>query len=295
MGTAFCLASAAAFGAMGVFGKLAYDEGATVGTLLSVRFVVAAAVLWAVVAATGGARHLRAMTRRDVGLALMLGAIGYCAQAGTYFAALERLDASVLGLVLYTFPVMVAVAAVALGRDEPSWRTVGALSLATCGVVLVLAGAGTGSLDGVGISLALAASTIYSVYILSSQGISERVSPLALSTLVCTGAATTLTLAGVVGGDLHLGAVTAEGYVWLAGIALVSTVAAIGLFFAGLRRVGPTAAAILSTLEPVVTITLASLAFSESLGPAQLAGGFLVLLSAVAVQVRAPRLEAVPA
>ena len=33
-GTLYCLASAAAFGAMGVVGKLAYGEGATVGTLL---------------------------------------------------------------------------------------------------------------------------------------------------------------------------------------------------------------------------------------------------------------------
>jgi hypothetical protein len=36
-GALYCLASAAAFGAMGVFGKLAYDEGATVGTLLATR------------------------------------------------------------------------------------------------------------------------------------------------------------------------------------------------------------------------------------------------------------------
>lgn len=34
-GTLFCLASGAAFGAMAVFGKLAFDEGASVGTLLS--------------------------------------------------------------------------------------------------------------------------------------------------------------------------------------------------------------------------------------------------------------------
>ena len=34
-----CIASAACFGAMAIFGKLAYDEGATVGTLLAVRRV----------------------------------------------------------------------------------------------------------------------------------------------------------------------------------------------------------------------------------------------------------------
>ena len=67
------------------------------------------------------------------------------------------------------------------------------------------------------------------------------------------------------------------GFAWLGGLAVVSTVGAIGLFFAGLRRVGPTAASILSTLEPVVTVALAFVAFGESLGPAQLAGGALVL------------------
>jgi drug/metabolite transporter (DMT)-like permease len=45
-GALYCLASAAGFGAMGVFGKLAYDEGVTVGTLLSARFVLAAVLFW---------------------------------------------------------------------------------------------------------------------------------------------------------------------------------------------------------------------------------------------------------
>jgi drug/metabolite transporter (DMT)-like permease len=73
----------------------------------------------------------------------------------------------------------------------------------------------------------------------------------------------------------------------------VSTVGAIALFFAGLRRVGPTAASILSTLEPVVTVVLASAAFGEGLGPAQMAGGALVL--AAAVVVRTPARRPVPA
>ena len=70
---------------------------------------------------------------------------------------------------------------------------------------------------------------------------------------------------------------------------------AIALFFAGLRRVGPTAAAILSTLEPVVTVALASAVFGETLGPVQLAGGALVLLAAVAVRVPDRMMELTPA
>ena len=52
-GTWLCLASGVAFGTMAIFGKLAYDEGATVGTLLAVRFAVAAALFWVLVARSG--------------------------------------------------------------------------------------------------------------------------------------------------------------------------------------------------------------------------------------------------
>jgi drug/metabolite transporter (DMT)-like permease len=284
-GALLCLASAAAFGAMGVFGKLAYDEGATVGTLLATRFALAAALLWLFVACSGGARDLRALPRRDLSIAFALGAVAYGAQAGGYFAALERLDASLLSLVIYTFPVMVTVTAIALGREPASRRTAAALVLASSGLFLVLAGAAAGALDPLGTALGLGAAVVYTAYILISEGVAARVGPLALSTLVCTGAAFTLTLAGFAGGDLDPGSVSAAGFAWLAGLAVVSTVGAIGLFFAGLRRVGPTAASILSTLEPVVTVGLAFVAFGESLGPAQLAGGALVLLAVLAVRI----------
>ena len=285
-GTLLCLASAAAFGAMGIFGKLAYDDGASVSTLLAVRFVLAAVLFWLFMAYSGRAGAMRALPRRDVAIALALGAVGYSAQAGAYFAALDRIDASLLALLVYTYPTLVTVAAIALGRERANARTAVALVLASTGLVFVLAGAGGADLDPVGTALGLAAAVVYSVYILASEDVAARLGPLALSTLVCTGAATTLTLAGLALGDLNLGTVNAAGLGWLAGLAVVSTVGAIGLFFAGLQRVGSTAASILSTLEPVVTVALAYLVFGESLGTAPLAGGALVLIAVLVV--RAP-------
>jgi drug/metabolite transporter (DMT)-like permease len=285
-GSFFCLASAAAFGAMAVLGKLAYVEGATVGTLLATRFVLAAAVLRLFLACTGRVRALRTLSRRDVAIALALGAVCYSAQASAAFAALERLDASLLWLLIYTYPVMVTVAAIALRREPASRRTAAALALASTGLVLVLAGAASGALDPLGTALGLAAAVVCSAYILISTGVAARVEPLVLTTLLCTGAGLTLTLAGLAGGDLAPGSVSVAGFACLGGLAVVSTVGALALFFAGLRRVGPTAASILSTLEPVVTVVLAFLAFGESLGPAQLAGGALVLAAVLAV--RAP-------
>jgi drug/metabolite transporter (DMT)-like permease len=283
-GTLFCLGSGAAFGAMAVFGKLAYDAGATLGTLLAIRFVLAAAVFWVLILAGGDAREVRALRGRDLAVCLALGGCSYTAQAGCYFAALERIDASLLSLLVYTFPAIVAAAAVALGRERLDAPRLIALALASGGLVLVLAGAGTGALDRLGAGLGLGAAVVYSAYILASEGVAERIRPSLLAALVCTGAATSLTTGMALLGELRPGELTIAGWGWLACLALVSTVAAVSLFFAGLGRAGPTAASILSTVEPVVTALLAFIVFGETLGPVQLLGGALVLAAVLTLE-----------
>jgi drug/metabolite transporter (DMT)-like permease len=278
MGSLLCLGSGAAFGAMAIFGKLAYDGGATVGTLLAVRFALAAAMLWA-----GGTalRAVRGLAARDVAAALALGACAYALQAGCYFAALERIDASLLSLLLYTFPALVAAAAVGLGRERLDRRRLAALALASGGLALVVAGAGAGTLDPLGAALGLGAAVVYSGYILVSDGLVARIPAHALAALVCTGAAASLLAGSAALGELRPGELTAAGWGWLACLAAVSTVGAIGLFFAGLQRVGPTTASILSTVEPLVTVLLALVVFGETLGLVQILGGALVLAAAI--------------
>jgi drug/metabolite transporter (DMT)-like permease len=288
-GTLLCLGSGAAFGAMAVFGKLAYGEGATVGTLLSVRFALAAALFWALLLAGGAVHEVRALGARDAGAGLALGACGYAIQAGCYFSALERIDASLLSLLLYTFPAMVAAAAVALGRERIDGRRLAALALASGGLALVVAGAGAGALDPLGAALGLGAAIVYTTYILVSDGIAARMRPQVLAALVCTGAAVSLTAGSALLGELRPRELTLAGWGWLASLAAVSTVAAISLFFAGLRRTGPTTASILATVEPLVTVLLAFLVFGETLGAVQLAGGALVLSAVLVLHARRPR------
>ncbi|MFI7332483.1 DMT family transporter [Micromonospora aurantiaca (nom. illeg.)] len=300
MGAALCLLSAACFGAMAVFGKLAYDAGVPPTSLLLVRFGLAAALLWLVLltrpglrrAAPGDAGDGRRATRRGrvVAVALGLGAIGYATQASLYFSALELMDASLLALILYTYPVMVTVAAVLLGRDRLTPGRGAALVAASGGTLLVLLGAGGAGFHPLGALLAFAAAVTYTVYILVSDTVVHRLAPVALSALVMTGAAGTLGARALVTGgvDLSFGW---RGWFWLAAIAVVSTVVAMLAFFAGLRRTGPSTAAILSTFEPVVTAALATLALGEALTLAQLAGGALVLSSVAVLQLRPGRVR----
>ena len=284
-GAVFCLLSAAAFGAMGIFGKLAFDDGATAGTLLAARFTIAAVALWCLMLTKGSRSQMRAVARRDLAIALALGACGYALQSGCYFVALEHLDASLLSLVLYTFPAIVTVAAVALGRERLDRRRVLALGLVSTGLVLILGTVGASNVNGGGVALGLGAAFTYSAYILISDGVARRVPALILATLVCTGAAVSLTVGSALTGQLRLGEVTLPGWGWLACIAIVSTVAGITLFFAGLSRVGPTSASILSTFEPVVTVVLAAAVLAERLAPVQLAGGALVLTAVLVLRV----------
>ena len=99
LGSALCIASAIAFGAMAIFGKLAYDAGVGILMLLFVRFSIAAPVLW-LGALRGGERVFSGASRRTLLAALALGAVGYAMQAGLYFAALARMDASLLSMLL---------------------------------------------------------------------------------------------------------------------------------------------------------------------------------------------------
>lgn len=73
---------------------------------------------------------------------------------------------------------------------------------------------------------------------------------------------------------------------WAAGvaIAIIPTMIAISLFLAGLPRTGAARAALLSTLEPVVAVTLAVILLGDRFSLLQAVGGALVLVAVLLVQ-----------
>jgi drug/metabolite transporter (DMT)-like permease len=150
--------------------------------------------------------------------------------------------------------------------------------------VLVLVGAGVGSLNLVGCLLGAGAALTYTTYILVSDGVVSDLEPLPLAALVSTGAALSLGFVAAATGSLDFG-FAASGWLWLGLAALVSTVGAVVLFFSGMSRVGPSTAAILSTLEPPVTVALVFVTFGEALGVVQVVGAMAVLGAAVIVNL----------
>jgi drug/metabolite transporter (DMT)-like permease len=74
----------------------------------------------------------------------------------------------------------------------------------------------------------------------------------------------------------HLPA-TGSGWAAITAMVVITTLLPVVAFLSGLRRIGPTNAAMLSTLEPVVTVLLASWWLNETLTPVTVLGGGLIL------------------
>jgi drug/metabolite transporter (DMT)-like permease len=277
--------SAVGFGTLGIFGKLATRAGVTLPTLLALRFGLAAVLLCAVVAARGRL-HVPA-PRRAAAVALM--GVLYVGQATCYFASLRTVPAAVTSILLYTYPVIVTLLSRLLFREQLTPVRVGALIAASLGVLLVVDPFETRALDPAGVLLALGSAVVYSAYILCGSVLLRDISPLAATAGITAVAGIVFAIAGA--GTRQLSGIDSRGWLIIAGIAVVPTVIAATAFLAGLRRVGPAVASIISTLEPASTAALAALVLGETLAPFRWIGGGVTLLAAV-VLARATTISA---
>jgi drug/metabolite transporter (DMT)-like permease len=130
---------------------------------------------------------------------------------------------------------------------------------------------------------AFAAPLMYTTFILISERVMAAVPPVAASAVMMSGTAVVLGVIALQQRQLVLPA-TAPAWAISVGIAVVPTMIAISLFLAGLPRVGAARASLISTLELVVTVTLAILLLGDRFTVLEAAGGVLVLGAVVAVQ-----------
>jgi drug/metabolite transporter (DMT)-like permease len=279
-GVALVLTSAACFGALGIFSQLAYRAGVTVVGLLWGRYLLAATVLWLLIVLGRRARP----RARSAPIGLALGA-GYSAQAILFADSLTHLEAGLADLLYFAYPAVVAVLATLLRRERWSRRRTAAVAAAGAGIVIGVSGGGT--VDPAGVTLALLAALGYAGYVLASSALLKGIDPLGLAALLCTGAALVLGADALAHGD-PIPAPGPSGLALIAATALLSTVLGIGAFLAGIRRLGPSRASIVSSVEPALTAAFGFAAFGNRFGPVQMLGAALVFGSVLILEVRVP-------
>lgn len=288
------LISAACFGTLAVFTSIAYDHGAESLQLLAWRFGLSAVLLGGLVAATRPAQ-LR-VPRGDLLWYAVISILGYGAASICFFFALTSTPASVVAILLYTYPAMVALAERVLFKEPLSrGRVTGVvLTFAGCALVADPFSAGGGVAPS-GIVLGLGAAAAYTSFsILSHRKLDGRPRTTLMTYLFIFTAVMSAAAAVLTGTPLQTG--TWDVTVWwmLAGIVALPTFAAILLYLRALRGLGAGQAAIVSTFEPVFTIALAAVVLGEKLTAVQLAGSVLVL-AGVIVAERAGRTVEEPA
>ncbi len=268
IGILLVLLSAAAFGTLAVLGRYAYAAGLDALTILFLRFSLAAIVTGAWLVKQGAGWPRGSALWRLVGM----GALGYVGQAFSYLTALQFASAGLVALLLYLYPAFVALLSALVLKERLGRTKLTALGLALTGTALTVGPAGG---QWLGMLLAIAAAAIYSVYILVGERVLKQVSVVQSSTVIFASAGAVSGLLMLFNGP-HWPA-DAAGWAAIAAIVVVATVLPVATFLAGLERIGPTNAAMLSTLEPVVTVALAAWLFGETPPLITLFGGGLIL------------------
>ncbi|MHC1761213.1 MAG: DMT family transporter [Negativicutes bacterium] len=275
-GVLLIFTSAFGFGLMPIFALYAYQSGVNVPTLLFLRFGIAALCLTAYVVAR---RIPRTVPRREMISLFFLGGVLYSLQSTFYFSAVQYIPASLTVLILYLYPVMVALLAVLLEKETLSWKSMAPALLSLIGIGIVL-GAPIDRPDWFGVFLAFGAALIYSVYIILGRRVVARISPLVTTTFISAFTAISFLVYGGITQTLKFD-LSAETWLLILGIVLFSTILAMATFFAGMDIIGSTRASILSTIEPVITIGFSMLLLDEKISWGQGSGALLVIAGTV--------------
>ncbi len=281
--------SAACFGTLAILTPLAYEANAKPLPLLAWRFVIAALLLG--VLASWRDRRALFVPAADVGRYALLALTGYGAASVCFFYALKFAAASVVAVLLYAYPALVAIAGWVFLKQKATWQQAVAVVVTFVGCALVV---GLGTAGAVaswqGIALGLGAAVGYTLFnLLSARWLPGRSR---LTMMAYTfGIAALLPAVGALAsggqGALSPASWHPEAWVYLIAIVLVPTFAAIVLYLEGIRGLGPAQAAVISTLEPLFTIALAAVVLDERLAPLQWLGAALVLGGVVTAEVGA--------
>lgn len=275
-GVLLVFVSAFGFGLMPIFALYAYRSGINVPTLLFLRFGIAAICLFAYILA----RQTRWVVPRGEMVSLFfLGGVLYTLQSTFYFSAVRYIPASLAALILYLYPVIVALLAVLLENETLSWKSMAPALLSLIGIVIVL-GVPVERPDWFGVLLAFGAALVYSVYIIIGRRVVARIPALVTTAFISAFAAVSFLVYGGITQSLNFD-LPVETWVLVLGIVLFSTILAMATFFAGMDIIGATRASILSTIEPVITIGFSVLLLDEKISWGQGTGALLVLTGTI--------------
>lgn len=278
--------SAACFGMLAVFGKLAYARGFEATEILQYRFGFGALMLLVWFAATN--RSVLRAGPKTLLKAGFLGVVLYPVQSLSFMSSLKYVPAATSSLILYFYPVAVTLLSAMIFRTRLD-RIVGiSLLLLVAGCGLVFFDAFLRDISRTGLMLASLSMLIFSTYLICLEWLLRGENPITVSFYCVLAAAIVWTIVSppvrFLEFDMQTKALTLA-------LGLVPTALAVTLLYRSVDLIGSSSASICSTLEPITTVLASALLLGEAVVPVQIAGMSLILLGIVLPNAYALRLK----
>ncbi len=292
-GTLFILLSGVCWASYTIVLKIGVDLGLSEVEINTVRLVVGAALIGVFLFVRG--KFSFNVNLRYMLLLLVLGALDYGLGGVLYVGSLRYIDASLAFLLVYTFPAVVVVVSILLGREKPTLSLILAVVLTFVGVTLVLeVGGAVEGEQWIGVAFVLTSVLIFVAFMLICESLMDRLSSSQITFLTLgAGGLSMLAFIPFVGVRPEM-LLEPRNLGVLLFLAVIGTAVSMILFFMGIRRIGAARASIITTAEPVFVVLMAWLLLGETLSLLQMAGVALQLTGVLLVQLRSPHPEPGP-
>lgn len=272
-GALFALLAGVCSGFIPIFAVYAYQGKATVLTFIFLRALIGAAVFFVYIFLNSLPIKL---SKRQLACAFLGGGVLEPLQSTLYLTSVKHLPASLVQLIFYTYPALVALLSMLLLRERLSGRTAAAIAVSFAGLLMVLGGS-AGRASAVGIAAAFGAALICSTVVILSRYLVGQLDPVPVGAFFSLFTSLSVLPVGLLTGGISF-AIELKAWLAVTGCALVATNLARFLFLTGIRLIGSTLASILCMIEPLVTVVFSAILFSQFLTWFQLLGGLVILL-----------------
>ncbi|HZX77568.1 DMT family transporter [Lysobacter sp.] len=280
LGLLLAATGAVLFSAKAILAKFQYRHGIDALDVLTLRMLLSLPLFVALGVHESRRPSRMPMTRRDLGLIVVLGVLGYYLSSLFDFWGLEYVPVSLERLILFLNPTFVLLIGVFAFKRRVARREWIALAVSYAGVALVfvenLRVQGDHILLGSG--LVLLAALSYALYLAMSGQLITRIGSLRLvAYAMCVSTAATVIHYLLLRDPMHLLQLPAPVY-WLALVnAVFCTFLPVTFTMGAVARLGAGTAAQLSVLGPVSLVFLGAWLLGERITAIQLIGTAVVL------------------
>jgi len=279
-GIFYTLLSAAAFAMTPLLVVNAYQSGAKAWDIIFVQSIIASFILF-----TGllilAPRTLK-VTKNELKKLAPIGLIGSLGTVVCYNLSLEYIPGGIATLLLYTYPVLVALgSAFFFGQKISSKQTIalgcGFLGVALASKIMKLSGAG---INRTGLLLGFLAALAYAVLNLLSERALQNLSPWKVTAFAQFGSTIGILAINLLfPGLIEVKAIAPLTWIYGSAVAIFCSIVPFFLLMRGIAYIGSGRASIISTAEIPLTLFLVFLFLGEKFTLLQVVGSGLIFIS----------------